>query len=98
LDADDFLLKYTAVRALPGVPPRYHESVQNWVAGNAPLRRGEDTFLENRDDFITARWTPETKNIVEDLVERLATWSPGSRINVSFLVVVTTYLLRQFSC
>jgi hypothetical protein len=82
LEADNSLLQYTKVRALPGVPARYHESVQNWVLGNGPLQRGEETFLENRDDFITARKTPETKNLIEDIVERYATWDPASLVNV----------------
>ena len=82
MDTDDFLLKYTDVRALPKVPPRYYESVQNWVSGNAPLNKGEDIFLEDRDDFVTARRTPETKNLIEDVIEKYATKYPGSRLNV----------------
>jgi hypothetical protein len=75
-------LKYTDVRALPKVPVRYHESVHNWVSGNGPLNKGEESFLENRDDFVTARLTPETKNLIEDVVEKYATRNPGSRLNV----------------
>jgi hypothetical protein len=81
-DIDDFLLKYTDVRALPRVPTRYHQSVQNWVFDNGPLNKGEETFLDYRDDFVTARRTPETKNLIEDVVERYVTSNPGSCLNV----------------
>jgi len=81
-DADDALLRYTEIRALPSVSERNHESVQNWVLGNGPLNRGQDTFLENRDDFVSARKTPETKNKVEEIVERYAAWDPDSYVNV----------------
>lgn len=77
----DFLLKYTDVRALPKVPERYHQSVQNWVYDNGPLNKGEETFLELRDDFVTARRTPETKNLIEDFMEKCATKKPDSWLN-----------------
>jgi len=69
------------VRALPKVPIRYHKSVHNWVSGNGPLNKGEETFLNNRDDFVTARRTPETKNLIEDVVEEYVTKNPGSSLN-----------------
>jgi hypothetical protein len=81
-ETDDFLLKYTDVRALPKVPERYHQSVQTWVYDNGPLNKGEETFLELRDDFATARRTPETKNLIEDFVEKCATKKPDSWLNV----------------
>lgn len=78
-------MKYTNVRALPKVPIRYHKSVHNWVSGNGPLNKGEETFLNNRDDFVTARRTPETKNLIEDVVEEYVTKNPGSSLNVSLV-------------
>jgi hypothetical protein len=67
---------------MPKAPTRYHDSVHNWVFENGPLEKGEDTFILNVDDFVTARRTPESKNLIEDLVERCAAKYPGSRINV----------------
>ena len=86
MDADDQLLKYTDIRALAEVPDRYHESVDQWVFDNGPLDKGEDKFLVERDDFITARRNFETKtqsNVIEDEIEKYLTKNPKSFLNVS---------------
>lgn len=107
-DIDKFLDRYVRIRDLDGVKDRHHKSVYDFNVNNRSFEGGEDAFLFQRDDFISARKTPGSmkSNRVEDMIESYLQNNPKSRLHVSIADIfhspnlnlkVDTYNIRVYS-
>lgn len=85
----DLVLKYAEIQALPSVPARDHRSVQNWLVEHKPVGKGDDQFLDVREDLAFAKIRRRSKNqygnTVEDLIESMRVKLPDSRLTVSVI-------------
>ncbi|KAL5317197.1 hypothetical protein ACEPPN_014292 [Leptodophora sp. 'Broadleaf-Isolate-01'] len=82
-----FLDRYVRIRDLDGVKDRHHKSVYDFNVNNRSFEGGEDAFLFQRDDFISARKTPGSmkSNRVEDMIESYLQNNPKSRLHTLFI-------------
>ncbi|KAH6710665.1 hypothetical protein BKA61DRAFT_100345 [Leptodontidium sp. MPI-SDFR-AT-0119] len=82
-----FLDRYVRIRDLDGVKDRNHKSVYDFNVNNRSFEGGEDAFLFQRDDFISARKTPGSmkSNRVEDMIESYLQNNPESRLHTLFI-------------
>jgi hypothetical protein len=79
--ADDFLLKYTDVRALGRPQPRHHRGVYDYILDNRPLYEEDEAFFYPIDDFIMAKrssgnrthGSPILENL-ESLIAKIPRW------------------------
>ncbi|PVH74926.1 hypothetical protein DL98DRAFT_518965 [Cadophora sp. DSE1049] len=82
-----FLDRYTRIRDLEGVKERHHRSVYDFNINNRSFEGGEDAFLFQIDDFVSAKKTSGSRksNRVEDMIESYLQNNPESRLHSLFI-------------
>ncbi|PVH80178.1 hypothetical protein DL98DRAFT_654972 [Cadophora sp. DSE1049] len=82
-----FLDRYTRIRDLEGVKERHHRSVYDFNINNRSFEGGEDAFLFEIDDFVSAKKTSGSSksNRVEDMIESYLQNNPESRLHDLFI-------------
>ncbi|KAH7308776.1 hypothetical protein BKA65DRAFT_173734 [Rhexocercosporidium sp. MPI-PUGE-AT-0058] len=81
------LERYTRIRDLDGVKARHHRSVYDFNINNRSFEGGEDAFLFEIDDFVTAKKSAGSakSNHVEDMIESYLQKNPESRLHRLFV-------------
>ncbi|KAH7409613.1 hypothetical protein BKA64DRAFT_403189 [Cadophora sp. MPI-SDFR-AT-0126] len=82
-----FLDLYTRIRNLEGVKERHHRSVYDFNINNRSFEGGEDAFLFEIDDFVSARTRSGSgkSSRVEDMIESYLQNNTESRLHTLFV-------------
>ncbi|PVH67647.1 hypothetical protein DL98DRAFT_600275 [Cadophora sp. DSE1049] len=78
---------YVRIRDLDEVKDRHHRSVYNFNVNNRSFEGGEDAFLFQSDDFVSAKKTSGSakSNRIEDMIESYLQNNPDSKLHTLFV-------------